>query len=158
MSQELRDSIVNDTAHFVFASQSQKDDINKVIGYAADGTALYKTKSTLIEMIDNIRKAGFITGFTAICSDHHNDSYLGEHCHFNGYCFDGYPMNSNTPGDWMKETDPRFAEYCHIIAVDPDEWQEGLAGAALTHDAIVAAGKNFFTDDGGDHIHAGANG
>lgn len=155
MSQLFRNTLVD---KLVFApGQEGVDQRNDFILFL-DGN--YNTQTDLCQALDNLSNKwnpkGIYIGVTAVKTDHHDDSNLGLHCHFNGYCIDFWFLLSRTWGDWMDANDPRFAECCRDAAIDPFEYQEGLAGEALTHDAIVAAGKNFFRDDGGDHIHFGA--
>jgi hypothetical protein len=141
----------------IFQSDSQRQDL-------LDPS---KTNTNLIALLGNLIAKGHIIGFTAIHSDHHDDSelapgplHIGTHQGGaqGGYAADCWPMASTTPGDWLDAEDPRFVEFCHDVGIDPFELQRGLAGSALTHDAIVAAGRGFFQDDGGDHIHIGAIG
>lgn len=115
-----------------------------------------KTQTWLIALLTDIVNKGHIIEFTAVKSDHHNDSGLGTHCHFNGWCVDCWPLASATPGDYLDASDARFTKFCHDAGFDPHEYQEGLAGSAYTHDNVVAAGSGVFQDDGGDHVHLGA--
>lgn len=145
MSIEARQALVNSPNTF-FQAQSQRDDL-------LDPN---KTQTDLIALLTDLVAKGHIIEFTAIKSDHHDDSGLGLHCHFNGYCADCWPLASARAGDYLDSSDSRFVQFCHDAGFDPYEYQEGLAGSAWTHDAIVAAGSGVFHDDGGDHVHLGA--
>ena len=145
MSQEARQNLV-DSPNTIFQHDSQR----------ADLLDENKTQTQLIALLSDLVSKGHIIEFTAIRSDHHDDSGLGFHCHAHGFCSDCWPLASTKPGDYLDASDPRFVQFCHNAAIDPYEYQEGLAGSALTHAAVIAAGSGFFTDDGGDHIHLGA--
>lgn len=145
MSIEAREALVK-SPNTIFNSQSQRDDL-------LDPN---KTQTDLIAMLTDLVEKGHVIQFTAIRSDHHDDSYLGEHCHAHGYCADCWPLASTTPGDYLPASDPRFVKFCHDAGFDPYEHQVGLAGSAWTHDDIVAAGSGVFHDSGADHCHLGA--
>ena len=114
------------------------------------------TQTGLIALLTELVAKGHNIEFTAIKSDHHDDSNLGEHCHFNGYCADLWPLASETAGDYLDAGDPRFAAF--LRDVDASQWtyQIGLAGTAWTSANAVAAGDSVFHDDGADHVHIGA--
>lgn len=148
MSLEARQALVHHP-NTIFNAQSQRDDLLDPA----------KTQTDLIALLTDLCiNKGHIFQFTAIKSDHHNDSYLGEHCHFNGFCADGWPLASHTAGDYLDANDSRFHQFCHDAGFDPFDHQVGLAGSAYTHDNVVAAGSGVFHDDGADHVHLGANG
>jgi hypothetical protein len=114
------------------------------------------TQTGLIALLTELVAKGHNIEFTAIKSDHHDDSNLGEHCHFNGYCADLWPLASETGGNYLDAGDPRFAAF--LRDVDASQWtyQIGLAGTAWTSANAVAAGDSVFHDDGADHVHIGA--
>lgn len=93
---------------------------------------------------------------TAVRSDHSDDSGLGEHSHANGYCLDGWPLNSPTPGDYMDETSFMFQAALRKARNSTWLYQIGLAGTAWTGPNAEAAGPTVFQDDGADHVHIGA--
>jgi hypothetical protein len=93
---------------------------------------------------------------TAVRSDHHDDSALGEHSHANGWCIDLWPLASAAAGDYLDAGDPRFAAFLEDVAKQPQLYQIGLAGSAWTSANAVAAGGTVFHDDGADHVHIGA--
>lgn len=145
MSLEARRALVN-SPHTIFQALSQRADL-------LDQNV---TQTGLIALLSDLVAKGHIIEFTAVKSDHHNDSGLGLHCHFNGYCADCWPLASATPGDYLDANDPRFTAFCHDAGIDLNEYQEGLAGSAYTHANVTAAGSGVFQDDGGDHVHLGA--
>ncbi|GAC1546179.1 MAG: hypothetical protein NVS2B17_29230 [Candidatus Velthaea sp.] len=93
---------------------------------------------------------------TAVRSDHHDDSDLGEHCHARGWCVDLWPLRSPKAGDYMDETTHDFRQFLRDVAASPHLYQIGLAGAADNLACRIAAGSSCYRDDGGDHIHLGA--
>jgi hypothetical protein len=145
MSIEARRALVNHP-HTFFQAQSQRDDL-------LDPSI---TQTGLIALLTDLVNKGHIIEFTAVKSDHHNDSGLGLHCHWNGYCADCWPLASAKAGDYLEAGDPRFTKFCHDAGFDPYEYQEGLAGSAYTHANVIAAGSGVFRDNGGDHIHLGS--
>lgn len=130
----------------IFQRQSQRDDL----------LDLNKTKTENVALLIELVKKGHIIEFTAIKSDHHDDSALGEHCHFNGYCDDCWPLASNKAGDYLDASDPRFQQFLKDAADSPYIHQIGLAGTAVTKDNIAAAGAPYFEDSGSDHVHLGS--
>lgn len=145
MSLEARQALVN-SPHTFFQSQSQRDDL-------LDPN---KTQTTLIALLSDLVAKGWNIEFTAIRSDHHDDSALGEHCHAHGYCADCWPLSGPTAGAYLDANDPRFAQFCHDAGFDPNEHQVGLAGSAWTHANAIAAGSSVFQDSGADHVHLGS--
>lgn len=115
------------------------------------------TQTGLIEVLSELCIVGDVPfEFTAVKSDHHNDSDLGERCHFNGFCADGWFLNSPTAGDYMDANDPRFQANLAKLAAIRARYQTGLAGSAYTSANVAAAGRDVFQDSGADHIHIGA--
>lgn len=145
MSIEARKALV-DHPHTFFQAQSQRDDL-------LDPN---KTQTTLIAILTDLVNKGHIIEFTAIRTDHRDDSGLGFHCHAHGFCADCWPLASATAGNYLDANDPRFVKFCHDAGFDPYEHQVGLAGSAWTHADVIAAGSGVFHDDGGDHVHLGA--
>src|SRR5580704_16792274 len=100
MSQEARDVLVA-SPHTFFQADSQRTDLeNEVI-----------TQTGLIALLTELLEKGHILEFTAVKTDHHDDSNLGLHCHFNGYCADLWPLASATAGDYLDAGDPRFQAF-----------------------------------------------
>lgn len=114
------------------------------------------TQTGLIALLSELVLKGWAIEFTAIKSDHHDDSNLGEHSHFNGYCADLWPLASETAGDYLDAGDPRFQAFLRDLDASSWTYQIGLAGSAWTSANAVAAGGSAFHDDGADHIHVGA--
>jgi len=146
MSQEARDQLVA-SANTVFQDDSQRADLKSPALTQTDLIAL------LIDLCETKEHA---VEFTAIKSDHHDDRNLGEHCHYNGWCADLWPLASTTAGDYLDAGDPRFQAFLRDVAAAPHLYQIGLAGSAWTEDNVAAAGDSVFQDDGGDHVHVGA--
>jgi hypothetical protein len=132
--------------HTIFRRQSQRDDL-------LDPD---KTQTDLIALLADLVNKGHIILFTAVRSDHGDDSYLGFHCHAHGFCADVWPLASPQDGDYLDAGDSRFVKFCHDAGFDPYEHQVGLAGSAWTHADVIAAGSGVFHDDGADHVHLGA--
>lgn len=145
MSVQARQALVA-SPNTIFQRQSQRDDL-----LAPD-----LTQTGLIALLSDLVAKGHIIEFTAIKSDHHDDSDLGEHCHWNGYCADLWPLASTTPGDYLDASDPRFSTFLRDLAEVACLYQIGLAGSAWTQANAIAAGPTVFRDLGADHIHAGA--
>lgn len=145
MSVEARQLLVNHP-HTIFQSQSQRDDL-------LDPT---KTQTGLIALLQDLIAKGFIILFTAVKSDHHDDSALGEHCHFNGYCADVWPLKSTNATDYLDATDPKFDLFLKVASSNQYLYQIGLAGSADIPACRSSAGSTCFSDDGGDHVHLGS--
>ena len=146
MSTEVRQALV-DSPQTVFQAESQRTDL-------LDPTI---TQTGLIALLSELVAKGHVLLFTAIKSDHHDDSALGLHCHFNGYCADLWPMHSAAPTDYIDAADPAFAVFLADVASSAYLYQVGLAGTAWTSSNAVAAGGSVFHDDGADHVHLGAS-
>lgn len=145
MSQQARELLVN-SGHLIFQKPSQKTDLETV------GV----TQTGLIGLLLGLTNKGWYIELTAVKSDHGNDAGLGEHCHFNGYCADGWPLASATPGDYLDAHDPRFAQFLEDLSESPFLHQVGLAGSADCAADLRVAGPTAFEDEGADHIHLGA--
>jgi hypothetical protein len=145
MSQEARNALVASPNTF-FQADSQRTDLE----------SLTLTQTDLIALLTELVGKGHILEFTAIKSDHHDDSNLGEHCHFNGYCADLWPLASRQAGDYLDADDPRFQAFLRDVDASGYTYQIGLAGSAWTSANAVAAGDSVFHDDGEDHVHIGA--
>lgn len=145
MSIAARDNLIASPNTF-FQATSQKIDLASV----------ELTQTDLIALLAELVGKGHILEFTAIKTDHHDDSALGVHCHFNGYCADLWPLASRTAGDYLDAADPRFQAFLRDVSASPWLYQVGLAGSAWISQNAVAAGDTVFHDDGEDHIHLGA--
>lgn len=147
MSQATRDALVQ---LLVFQDISQKTDLqNDTL-----------TQTGLIEMLMYLAQKGHHMEITAVKSDHHDDSALGQYCHFNGYCVDLWPLGSAKAGDYLDATNPFFQAFLKDVDASPVLWQVGLAGSAYTatNVACISPGPGrarVFEDDGGDHVHIG---
>ncbi len=147
MSAQARAALV-DSPKTLFQTDSQRADL-------LDENA---TQTTLIALLSELIGKGHIIEFTAVKSDHDDDSNLGRHCHYYGFCADCWPLSSATPGAYLDATDSRFTQFVADAAASRYRWQIGLAGSAWTADAIAAGGATVFQDAGADHVHLGANG
>jgi hypothetical protein len=145
MSQAARDALIASPLTF-FQDDTQRADLDDVD----------TTQTGLIALLSELVAKGHAIEFTAVKTDHRDDSALGEHCHFNGYCADLWPLASATAGDYLDAGDPRFQAFLRDVATSPYLYQVGLAGTAWTSANAVAAGGTVFHDDGADHVHLGA--
>lgn len=147
MSYEARAALVR-SKNTVFQADSQR----------ADLLDQSKTQTQLIALLLELVNKGHIIEFTAIKSDHHDDSGLGRHCHYYGFAADCWPLHSTEPGDYIDATDPKFAAF--LADVRQSVWLHniGLAGSADIACNQSAAGPTCFSDGGADHIHLAANG
>lgn len=145
MSVEARQTLV---AHpnTIFRSDTQRQDL-------LDPN---KTQTYLIALLTYLVEKGHVILFTAIRSDHHDDSTLGVHCHANGYCADVWPLASTNATDYIDAGDSRFEAFLRDAATSVALYQIGLAGSAATQVNFAAAGPTAFQDSGADHIHLGA--
>lgn len=151
MSIATRRALV-DHSNTVFQRQSQRDDL-------LDPN---KTRTELIALLTYI----CITKdhpfeFTAIKTDHHDDSHLsadGTGTHARGYGADGWPLDNRhlRAGAYLEADDARFQRFLRDLANAPFLRQIGLAGEADTSYNRSAAGPTVFSDSGADHIHIGA--
>lgn len=146
MSQQARQQLVNSKNTF-FQNDSQRSDLLDESITQTDLIAL---------LIDLCETKGYPVEFTAIKSDHHDDRNLGEHCHYNGWCADCWPLATAKAGDYLDAGDERFAMFLRDVAAAQYLYQIGLAGSAYTSANVAAAGSSVFQDDGGDHVHIGA--
>lgn len=147
MSIAARQALV-DSPQTVFQHDSQRSDL-------LDPNL---TQTGLIALLTELVAKGHVLLFTAVRSDHGDDSALGEHSHANGYCADLWPNHSANPTDYIDATDPAFAVFLADCAKSAWLYQVGLAGTAWTSANAVAAGDTVFRDDGADHVHLGASG
>lgn len=146
MSQAARAQLVS---RLVFQNKSQKSDLLDA----------GQTQTQLIAIGLEITSKGYILEVTAVRKDHGNDAYLGLHSHANGYCMDCWPLKSKNAGDYLDATDPKFQAFLEALSDSPWLYQIGLVGdGADSPENFVAAGKTAFQDDGGPHVHIGANG
>jgi len=144
MSIEARQALVN-SPNTIFQADSQRADL---LDPALTQTGLIAFLQVLC--------AKWPVEFTAIKSDHHDDSALGLHCHFNGYAADCWPLASAKAGDYLDAGDARFQEFLADAATIVTHYQTGLGGSAYTATNMTAAGPTAFEDDGADHVHFGA--
>jgi hypothetical protein len=148
MSAQARASLVNSPSTF-FQNDSQRSDLLDV----------NVTQTELIALLLELVALGHYLEFTAIKSDHHDDSALGYHCHFNGFCADVWPLASATAGDYLPAGGESFRDFLHDASDSPWLYQIGLVGdGADSAVNFAAAGPTAFQDDGGPHVHLGANG
>jgi hypothetical protein len=146
MSQQARQAVVDSPKTFFTADSQRSDLLDENL-----------TNSNLIALIQYII-AQYPIEFTAIRTDHHDD---GPTEHAGGLAFDGWPLKSNTAGDWLDDLEP----YLAYIAKFPGIRNIGLAGSAYTQANVSATGlpQNqepeqaplpcVFQDGGADHVH-----
>lgn len=144
MSVETRQALV-DSPNLIFQNESQRSDL-------LDPN---KTQTYLVAFLGELLDKGHIIELTAVKSDHSDDSALGEHCHFNGWCVDCWPLASQEAGDYLDASDEEFADFLSDAAEAQYHHQTGLAGTAYTSSNMTAAGPTAFQDDGADHVHLG---
>ncbi len=150
MSMQARDGLVN-SPNTKFQRNSQRIDLlNSDL-----------TQTDLVALLIELTAKGHIILFTAVRTDHHDDSgfgrppgYLGTHAH--GWAADVWPLNSPDPTDYIDAADPRFAQFLEDAAASTWLHQIGLASSADTAANRAAAGSTAFSDDGADHVHLGA--
>lgn len=150
MSMQARDALVNGP-NTKFQRNTQRTDLlNPNL-----------TQTDLIALLLALVAKGHIILFTAVRTDHHDDSglgrppeYVGTHAH--GWAADVWPLNSPDPTDYIDAGDPRFAQFLEDAAASPWLHQIGLAGTADTPANRAAAGATVFSDDGADHVHLGS--
>lgn len=145
MSLQARAGLVNHP-NTVFQSDSQKTDL-------LDERI---TQTDLIAFLLELVNKGHILEFTAIKSDHHDDSDLGEHCHYYGWCADVWPLDKCVAGAYLDPDDNRFQRFLADAAASKWVHQIGLAGSAWQPLNQLAAGNSVFHDGGEDHVHLGA--
>lgn len=98
---------------------------------------------------------GYILEFTAIRTDHHDDSALGPFAHWQARAVDFWTLNSCNAGDYVDPTTHAFRQFLVDLYRAPGHAQTGLAGSANTEACRRAAGPNYFPDSGADHVHFG---
>jgi hypothetical protein len=145
LSLEARQHLVDSPLTF-FQNESQKSDL----------LGVDVTQTGLIALLEDLVARGFAIEITAVRSDHHDDSALGEHCHARGYCVDLWPLTKPEAGAYVDAGDPYFRQFLQAVAASPWLYQIGLAGSAQSDANRTAAGESVFDDDGADHIHIGA--
>lgn len=146
MSLQARSALVNHP-HTLFQRESQRDDLMDP----------HLTQTDLIALLLELVGKGHIILFTAVRSDHHDDSALGVHSHANGYAADTWPMNSTAPTDYATADSERMTAFLVDAAKSPFLFQIGLAGSADTAKDEIAAGRTVFGDGGEDHCHLGSS-
>lgn len=152
MSIQAREQLVNHP-HAIFERDSQRADLlNPAL-----------TQTELVALLLDILGKGHIVLFTAVRSDHHDDSGLNPApphvgTHAGGFAADTWPLASTRATDFLDASDSRLQSYLRDAAQSPWLLQIGLAGSADTAQDRAAAGSTVFSDGGADHIHLGANG
>lgn len=115
------------------------------------------TQDALIALLCGLAlERGYWILFTAIRTDHGDDSALGFHCHAHGFCADVWPLHSANPTDYVDAGEPLFVQFLHDAARSAYIHQIGLAGSSYTVANIAACRGRAFHDDGADHVHLGA--
>lgn len=150
MSIQARQKLV-DSPNTIFQNDSQRGDfLNPNI-----------VKTEVVALILEIIGKGHFLEFTAVCSDHHDDSCLGPHSHKSGDAFDCWPLVSARAGDYADASSPEMLSFVADLFASPWLYQGGLGGSSQTEEIIRAAGyqdyspPRLFEDGPQDHIHAG---
>lgn len=164
MSQQVRQALVNDP-HLIFQNDQHRLDLLKE---GVRGQTYSGTQTELIAFLAEMLKLGHIIETTMIQTGHHDDGPKG---HAGGNGCDCWPLASATPGDYLEATDPRFAQFLFDAGKSEWRYQIGLVGDGADSDqnfhyAIKGCvqegnfvyGLSVFQDDGGAHVHLGANG
>lgn len=146
MSIQARQALV-DSPYTFFRTQSQRDDL-------LDPS---KTQTSLIALLTELTTRYIYILFTAVRSDHHNDSCLGLHCHANGYAADVWFLDRSDATAYTDADSFEFRSALEDVADSSWTYQIGLAGTANNTKNRLVAGKKYFADTGADHIHVGAN-
>lgn len=142
MSIAARQALVN-SGKLVFQNPSQKSDLLN---------PNLTTTELIAALIYLTHVRGWYIEITAVRRDHHDDGPRG---HAGGKAFDGWPLASSHPGDYLDANDPRFQHYLVDLADIPYLYQIGLAGSADTAENRGCAGPTVFEDSGADHVHGG---
>jgi hypothetical protein len=133
-----------DSGHLFFQNDSDKTDLlNPEI-----------TQECLINWFSIIIKKGYHVVTTAVKTSHHDDSGLGLHCHFNGYCADLWPLTGPNPTAYIDQSSEEFRQFLKD-AQNEYLYQTGLTPDCYTESNIEAAGSTVYLDDGGSHVHIG---
>ncbi len=144
MSQATRELVCS---KLVFQNPSQKADLlNPAV-----------TNSGLIALLQYlVVSLGWHLEITAVYTDHHVDGD-GPGLHRPaGLAFDGWPLNSAKPGDYMDENSAQFQEFLTDLSRAPYYYDTGLGGSSFTPANMKAAGPSAFQDSQFDHVHGGA--
>jgi hypothetical protein len=147
MSLQARAALVN-SPNTIFQRNSQREDL-------LDENL---TRTELIALLWGLVAKGHILLFTAVRSDHHDDSCLGFHSHADGFCADVWFQTARDPNAYAESDSPDMVHGLADAARSPWLYQVGLAGSAITMKDALAAGRTEFDDGGADHIHLGASG
>ena len=132
MSIEMRQWVVNHPhTHFFHEASNHADILNE-----------NKTKKNLITMIAYLLNKNHIIYFTAINSDHHDDSALGLHSHHNGFAFDCWPMRTDKPEDYFDADEAGFLSFLRDASTSVYYYQIGLTPDCHTKAAIAVSGTN----------------
>jgi hypothetical protein len=146
MSLAARASLCN---RLIFQNDSQRTDLLNPD----------KTQTQLIALLIGLLDRGHYLEITAVRTDHSDDSALGLHCHANGYAADCWPLASATAADYLDASTQAFRSFLEDVSDSAWLFQVGLVGDGADSAAnFAAAGRTAFQDDGGPHIHLGANG
>jgi hypothetical protein len=143
MSEKAREALVN-SGRLIFTDGTQKTDL-------LDPT---KTQTELIAFLVHLTQYGWFQ-VTAVRTDHSDDSALGVDCHANGYCIDGWPLETESPGDFLDPDSDLFTGFLKKALGSPFLLNIGLGGSAYTEKNMVTLAGYGFQDDGQDHVHLG---
>jgi hypothetical protein len=140
-----------DHPHTVFLRDSQRDDL-------LDPTV---TQTELIAVLEHLVRNNWNLLFTAIVSDHHDDTaacktgppYCGTHAH--GWSVDIWPLKFPHATAFLAANDPHFQKFLSQCAELPYLLQIGLGGGADSPINQAAAGPTWFADSNADHVHIG---
>ena len=165
MSAETRQAVANNPK-LVFTNQSfvtaeqQKNDILRT--WEQGGV-----QSTVVAHIQWMLGKGYTIGITCLRTGHSVSTSKYGH-NPAGCCYDGWLMNSTTPGDWAKAGTDLFYTYLRDIGLSEYARQTGLTGDGSDtpdcfHYAIkgyeqrnaYVSGQSVFQDSGSPHVHTG---
>jgi hypothetical protein len=120
-----------------------------------------KTQTQLISMLEALIKKNYWITITALTTDHHDDSGLGEpplYCgtHAKGWAADLWINNTAKSGDWVDQSTHLFRQFLVDVSNCEFHFQTGLTSDCYNAANIEAAGSGCYLDDGGSHIHISA--
>jgi hypothetical protein len=150
MSMQARLSLVNSN-HTIFTPEQRADFLD-----------LSKTSTNLVAFLLEMIGKGHIIQFTAVRSDHHDDTGLNptpphSGTHGAGFAVDCWPLTAFIANEWVDARSADMQEFLRDAARSPWLKQIGLAGDADNFLDEIAAGGTWFPDSGASHIHLGVH-
>jgi hypothetical protein len=114
------------------------------------------TDSGLVALLDDVLALHPFFEVTSVRRDHPTDD--GPNGHRGGKAIDGWPLRSQTPGDYADAEGPEMTATLEAAARSSWLYQVGLGGLADTPGNAAIAGRTCFCDNQFDHVHLGARG